>query len=247
MPELSVWCTRSDHGRCPHWAGMRMPRPWRRPLVADMVLCRCSCHAECPLADDGRVPQDVWSERCVCPGAAVARASFERSADRRREVSRVVADVDFSDHPDADEIEDRLRAVFAEHGTPPPPGMTAWSRVIAAGAARPGTRLPRLLATGARAVAHAVRWSHEPPSSAGDAHNRHQTRAAYRAVGVVATVAMALTVAALFTSGWRRLLWSAAAGGAWLMSGYAVSLVTAVAAIGRSAETHSRAEDLPSR
>ena len=246
--ELSGWCTRTDHDRCPHWAGMRMPlRPWRRPTSPDMVLCRCPCHAECPLADERSVLRELWDEQCVCPGAEVARASLARSAERREEVGRIVGDVDFSDHPDAEEIENRLRAVFTEHGTEPPPGLTGWARIIAAGKAPRGTRLPRLLGMGGRAVASTVRWSHAPASSDGDAQNRSQTRSGYRAVGVVATVAMALTVAAVVSTGWRRLLWGLTASVAWLLSGYAVSLVTAVAGIGRAAESSSRAQDLRSR
>lgn len=227
---------------------MRTPRPWRRPPSPVMVLCRCPCHAECPLADERAVSREVWDERCSCPGAEVARVSFARSTERREEVNRIVADVDFSDHPDAEEIETRLRAVFAEHGTAPPPGLTGWSRILAAGAATPRvTVLPRLLGLGARAVAHTVRWSHAPATSRQDAQNRHETRMAYRAVGGVVTVATALTATALVSHGWRRLLWSTAATGAWLTSGYAVSLVTAVAAVGRTAEARSGAQDLPSR
>jgi hypothetical protein len=159
----------------------------------------------------------------------------------------MIGDVDFSDHPDAEEIETRLGAVFAEHGMPPPPGLTGWSRVIASGAAPRGTRLPRLLGMGARAVAGTVRWSKAPASSDQDAQHRTQTRSGYRAAGAVAAVAMALTVAAVASTGWRRLLWSVVATVAWLTSGWAVSLVTAVAAIVRAAEAHPRAEDLPSR
>lgn len=247
MPELSAMCTRSDHGRCPHRAGMRMPRRWQRSPVPEMVLCRCPCHADCPLASDRVVQQDFWDERCSCPGAVVARESLARTAERREEIGRIAGDVDFTDHPDAEEIETRLRAVFAQHGTPPPPGLPGWSRILAASRAPRGTRIPRLPGLGSRSVANTVRWSHGPASSVVDEHNRHETRAAYRAAGVVASVATALTVAAVVSSGRRRLLLGAAAAGAWLSSGYAVSLVTTVATIARSAETRSRAQDLPSR
>lgn len=236
-------CTRSDHDRCPHSAGVRMPRPWRRPLAGELVVCRCPCHAGCPVAAERTVSREVWAAECTCPGAARSRDSFERGRERRR----LVAEVDFSDHPDALEIEARLRAVFEEHGQPPPPGMTTWSRLLAAGRAPRGTRLVRVLGMGARAVAHTVRWSHEPASSAEDAENRTQLRSAYRAVGAVAAVAMALTVAAVVSTGWRRLLWGLVAAAAWLTSGYAVSLVTTIATIARSAGTSSRAQDLPSR
>ena len=247
MPDVSAMCTRADHGRCPHWVGVRTFRPWRRRPAAQMPLCSCPCHAGCPLAAEPAVSREEWIERCRCPGAAVVKASFARADDRRRELNRIVGDVDFSDHPDAVEIEARLRAVFAEHGEQAPPGLTGWSRIIAAGKARRGTRAPRLLALGARAVGSTVRWSHEPASTGRDAQNRTQFRAGYRAVGVVAAVAMGLTVAAVVASGWRRWLLSATATAAWLLSGYAVSLVTAVASIARSAEASARPQDLPSR
>jgi hypothetical protein len=242
-PELSAMCTRSDHGQCPHWASVRMRRPWRRRLEAELVVCRCPCHADCPLSVDRAVLREVWAATCTCPGAAAPRASFER----RREMSRFVGEVDFTDHPDAEEIETRLRAVFEENGEAPPPGMTTWSRLIAAGSGPRGTRLPRVLAMGGQAIAHAVRWSHEPALSGQDAHSREQMRSAYRAIGAVVGVAMALTVAAVASTGWRRVLWSLVATVAWLTSGYSVTLVTAVASIARSTEAHARAQDLPSR
>lgn len=152
--------------------------------------------------------QETWSATCTCPGAESARESFRRN----QEIRRVAAAIDMSDHPDAGEIESRLRAVFEEHGQPPPPGTTTWSRLLAA-----------------------------------RAESRFASRAGYRAAGVVATAAVALTVAAVVSTGRRRLLWSGAAAAAWAVSGYAVSLVTALAGIARSAEAQARVEDLRSR
>lgn len=86
---------------------------------------------------DRTVPQEVWAATCTCPGAEGPRAAFER----RTETNRVLADADFSGHPDAVEIESRLRAVFEEHGQTPPPGMATWSRLVALRTARHGTRV----------------------------------------------------------------------------------------------------------
>jgi hypothetical protein len=80
------------------------------------------------------VAQQVWAATCTCPGAERPRAAFARQQERRR----ILADVDFSDHPDAEEIEVRLRTVFEEHGEAAPPRPNPWSRVVAARAAGEG-------------------------------------------------------------------------------------------------------------
>jgi hypothetical protein len=54
-------------------------------------------------------------------------------------MAAIVADVDTSDHPDAEAIEERLRDVFLAHGHQPPRSLTGTSRVMAAGAGRRGT------------------------------------------------------------------------------------------------------------
>ena len=52
---------------------MRMSRPGPR-LESTVALCRCSCHATCPLADRMPVPLTVWQQLCTCPGAEEQRA-----------------------------------------------------------------------------------------------------------------------------------------------------------------------------
>ena len=49
-------------------AVVRMTRPEHR-LESTVALCRCSCHATCPLADRMPVPLTVWQQLCVCTGA----------------------------------------------------------------------------------------------------------------------------------------------------------------------------------
>jgi hypothetical protein len=52
--------------------GMRALKAWNR-LNSTIVLCRCSCHASCPLAGRGPVPLTVWQQLCACPGGDRAR------------------------------------------------------------------------------------------------------------------------------------------------------------------------------
>jgi hypothetical protein len=90
---------------------------------------------------------------------------------------------------------------------------------------------------------HAVFEEHGRPLSL----PRIGTSTGYRAVGVGTVAATLLTAAAVASTGRRRLAVSLAAAGAWLLSGYAVALVTTVTQTSRAAEGHSRVQDLPSR
>jgi hypothetical protein len=121
--------------------------------MATMVLCRCACHAACPLAGEPTTAQAVWDERCACPGADRAREVFARSAARRRELNRIAGDVDMAGHPDAEEIEIRLRAVFEEHGQAPPAAMTSWSRLSGTHAGYRAAAVVATVATGLTAAA----------------------------------------------------------------------------------------------
>jgi hypothetical protein len=69
----SLACAREAHQECGHVsAGTRFVS--RRRLKSTVVLCRCSCHAACPLADRMPVPLTVWQQLCGCPGAESKRA-----------------------------------------------------------------------------------------------------------------------------------------------------------------------------
>ena len=71
---------RGEHPACPHFVAMGggfNPRRLRPEFGAS--LCRCSCHAGCPVA--GRrlaVPFKEWRDSCSCPGAEQER---QRRAD----------------------------------------------------------------------------------------------------------------------------------------------------------------------
>lgn len=68
-PGSSHVCAHDAHQECGHVNGVvRMTRPGPR-LESTVALCRCSCHAACPLADRMPVPLAVWQQLCACPGA----------------------------------------------------------------------------------------------------------------------------------------------------------------------------------
>jgi hypothetical protein len=128
---------------------------------------RVRLHAGCPLARQGTVVREVWRQQCTCPGAGPVRERQERAEEWRREVAEVLADLPREGHLAPEEIEDRLRTVYLTHGEAPPPGVTGWARMVAVGTARPGTRSPRLVWMGIRAVARTVRWARGPRAAAG--------------------------------------------------------------------------------
>lgn len=186
---------------------MDVGRPWRpRPQPQwTVALCDCECHADCPLAGRPSVRRDLWHEECRCPGAVAVKESMARSEEQRRRTAEVMADVDVTDHPSADEVERRIRAAYLAHDQPLPPfGLTAVSRLAAAGNARRGTRRVRLLVLVGGALARAVRWSREAAVGP-DAHNREELRRMFRTAGVLTGVAGLSAGAAVASTGWRRV------------------------------------------
>jgi hypothetical protein len=76
----SLPCTSEAHQDCGHVSvGVRGPAPGHR-LKSVVALCRCPCHAACPLADRMPVPLTVWQQLCACPGAEKHRA-WKEDAD----------------------------------------------------------------------------------------------------------------------------------------------------------------------
>jgi len=74
MTGRSLACAREAHQECGHvTVGIRRHAS-RRRLESTVALCRCRCHAGCPLADRMPVPLTVWQQLCACPGAENKRA-----------------------------------------------------------------------------------------------------------------------------------------------------------------------------
>jgi hypothetical protein len=67
-------CAGDAHRDCGHVrAAVRKPASGHR-LESTIALCRCACHAACPLVDRMPVPLHVWQKLCACPGAEKQRA-----------------------------------------------------------------------------------------------------------------------------------------------------------------------------
>jgi hypothetical protein len=196
-------------------------------------LCNDPCHRgrHCPLAGRRKAARDEWTARCTCPGADVSRRSFERAEAKRGETAAILADVDLSDHPDAETIERRLRTAFEAHGEQLPRNLTGISRVVAAGTGRRGTRSARLLGLGVRAAARGVRWAWQPGA---DAKDRRALRHMYVSFGAPIGIAILLTAGAARASGWRRLPWAVIALLMWLFTTRSVAIGALVATVVRT-------------
>ena len=165
MPLTSPICEHGLHARCPHRAhdGNVNVLQVRRRARALVSLCDCDCHADCPLTGPAAVLRDVWLERCTCVGAARVQELSTRGKERGLEIAASLQQARQEGHPNAAEIQQRIRAVYESHGERPPP-TTALANMLSAGTARHGTRTLRLLWLAARAIARSVRWSWQPPS-----------------------------------------------------------------------------------
>ena len=231
----SVQCLDDGHDRCPHFSGLDVGSALRRRAEDHVyVLCLCSCHDGCPLAGRGAVPRGVWALQCTCPGADPVRARQEQADRRRRDVAEVMEGVQREGLLAADEIETRLRAAYLRHGEDLPPGLRGWAKVAAAGTARPGTRTPRLVWLGVRAVARSVAWAWEPVGGA-TVDDRKEARTLYRAAAGLSLTSALLTGAAARASGSRRAGAGVLAALGWLATLATTALGTLVVQLVRTA------------
>src|SRR5215469_15352193 len=130
-------CMRGNHQLCSHFVAMGGGlNPRRLRLEFGAALCRCSCHADCPLA--GRrlaIPFKEWRAQCRCPGAEQMRqhmaeagdppdfAEYRERAERRSQARRAAFDAARSDAADKtrEEIRDIYVAELRARGVDPPP------------------------------------------------------------------------------------------------------------------------------
>lgn len=137
-------------------------------------------------------------------------AEAERRKARNAEVIR---DVNIGRGQSAAEIQQQILSAYEAHGYEPASDFSRWSRFIAAGTARRGTRTARLLIETVAGIRAARRW-HPAPSPAQDpprteqhsdsddeTHNRSELRRLGRATAAYGLVAAAFAAAAYFTSG----------------------------------------------
>lgn len=88
-------CAAGKHQVCGHvGVAFRRPMDGMAALQSTIVLCRCDCHAACPLTGWEQVLLTAWQELCECPGAAFQRTWKEdiddpwRGAREQRERQR---------------------------------------------------------------------------------------------------------------------------------------------------------------
>jgi hypothetical protein len=86
--ERSAHCRRGDHVGCPHqWGVGGGLNPRKLRLETGYSLCRCSCHAACPVTSPGQavIPQEVWYASCACPGGVALRQRRDDAGIRDRD------------------------------------------------------------------------------------------------------------------------------------------------------------------
>ena len=84
----SVACAGQAHRDCGHVRVAHRRPVSRHRLESTITLCRCPCHAACPLADRRPVSLTVWQQLCACPGAEEQRAWKEDRDEPRPGVTK---------------------------------------------------------------------------------------------------------------------------------------------------------------
>lgn len=135
------------------------------------------------------------------------------SEGRKAQNAEVLRDVTFERGQSPEKVQETLLAAYQAHGYEPPSDFSRWSRFIAAGTARRGTRTPRMLFEAVSGLRALRRWTpgpaaDEPPPAPArssdddqDAHNRSEVRKLGRATAVYGFVAAATATGAYLTSG----------------------------------------------
>jgi len=85
-------CKRAVHDDCPHESRIGGGfNPWRLRPEFGAMLCRCPCHASCPVTSTDRlsVPMKAWYTSCTCPGAEVARQRLDDAGIKVRDFAEM--------------------------------------------------------------------------------------------------------------------------------------------------------------
>lgn len=63
--------------------------PFRRRSVPAVLLCKCECHAPCPVTSKRRtVPVPAWRESCTCSAAADVPSSVGRTSGEDQDTAQ---------------------------------------------------------------------------------------------------------------------------------------------------------------
>lgn len=154
-------CQFGEHESCGHKFGSSMSL-FGRNRQEMALLCNCSCHASCPMGPAGEVASDEWTTRCTCSGSDDLRdieAQVRADSEVRKAMdAEVLRDVKIEPGQSAEDIQQQILAAYQAHGYEPPSDFSRWSRLIAAGTARRGTRTVRLLIETVSGLRAARRW-----------------------------------------------------------------------------------------
>jgi hypothetical protein len=82
----SAACADDRHRDCAHLAGFAAGlNPRRFRLEAGAMVCKCPCHASCPVATTRMaVQRDFWATSCICPGAEYERVIWKQERAERQ-------------------------------------------------------------------------------------------------------------------------------------------------------------------
>jgi hypothetical protein len=88
---LTPDCRRAAHDDCQHTHGAGSGfNPRRLRFEFGEQLCRCPCHASCPVTSTTSltVTRKAWYTSCTCPGAEVGRQTLFKTGRGLYDVSR---------------------------------------------------------------------------------------------------------------------------------------------------------------
>lgn len=209
-------CQQGDHRLCAHKTGAsaHLISRKREPKA---LLGACECHSNCPVGGQADVPDRQWFAECTCPGSDGMRDIDVRvrreTEERKTRDAEVLQDLNIRPGQTAGEIQQQLVAAYQTHGYEPPSDFSRWSRFIAAGNGRRGTRAFRLIVEGVSGLRAARRWTPKPTAAEPvarateladddeDAQNRSELRKLGRATAAYGLVATAAALGAYFARG----------------------------------------------
>lgn len=138
---------------------MRDKRPW-------VVLCKCDCHANCPLsARKDAVPEADWSTACTCAAAEAERERLAKgraaSAERRERTRAAMREVDLEGGRSAADIQADMEAAYRRHGVEPATDLAGSASFVEAVTGPRLLLVPRLAKLGWRGLSALRQILHE--------------------------------------------------------------------------------------
>jgi hypothetical protein len=170
----------------------------------------------------------------------VTRVRNEADEHRAR-MAEVMQGVDIGEGKPADQIQADILAAYAARGYEPPTDFSWWSRVLAAGTGRRGTRTVRLAAEAARGLGAARERladasTTDSLSETDRLHNEKELRGMRRGVGVFVALAVSAAVGAHLTKGTVRAVLVGLSGGLVMLAAWVALWASLLGSIRRTSE-----------